>query len=316
MKWTRIAFFVLTIALVALTAVFYWRAPPPEAAPTLVHVAAPSASAVHGADVIAALLPKRQPSLTKIYSAPFSGAHLIYQAPGDLAKEATPDALAGLPDAMHVLAMALRECTRADMGSDDDIEKKVAKRSLGREILKGDSANSNPAQDAAEVKRLEGIRDSCRQIPSSESNQWLNWLEKSAAAGDSQARAAYAWLALQEFQTQEAKEENAEEYVRRRDAAFAMLQDSIANGDCSNGLLNGFRQVSPDPLNHYVYEGLLLQHALDDFSTGRFAPDYVNRESQSVTAFLNNLADAVPLEQRGSAQATIRDILQNYCTQF
>lgn len=231
-------------------------------------------------------------------------------------KEVEAEAIAGSPDAMHELASALHECSRAQMLSDDEIERQVAKRSLGREILSGDGTTSSPAEDAARVKRLERVRDSCRQIPKAESDQWINWLEKSASAGDSQARVEFAWQALDEFPTQEAREENAEEYVRRRDEAFGLLQDSIANGDCSNGILNGFRKVSPDPLNEYVYEGLLLQHALDSLNDGRLPPDVVSIETQSVEATLNNLALGVPAAQRNLAQATTRDILQNYCTAF
>ncbi len=302
--------------MVAFTALFYWRTRSPEVAAIAAPVEARGVPAVRHANVIAALLPKRKPSAAKTASAPFQSTRPPGAAPGDLAKEVTAEAVTGSPEAMRVLSNALRECARADMGSDDEIEVRVAKRSLGREVLTGGHTASDPGRDAAEVKRLEGIRDSCAQIPKSTSDKWLDWLEKAAVAGDSEARAAFAWSALQEFATPQAKEENAEEYLRRRDEAFDLLQDSIANGDCSNGILNGFRHVTPDPLTQYVYEGLLMQHTLDDFSSGRFPADYVNQESQSLTVFLNNLANGVPIEQRASAQATMRDILQNYCTQF
>ncbi len=204
------------------------------------------------------------------------------------------------------------------MGSNDEIEQLVAKRSLGRDALRGDGKKSNPSDDALEAKRLEGIRDSCSPIPKSESDHWLDWFEKSAVAGDSEARAAFAWSALDEYSTPQSKEENADEYLRRRNEAFALLQDSIANGDCSNGILNGFRKVSPDPLRQYVYEGLLLQHALDDYASGKipYPPNVISQETESINVTLTNLASYVPEEQRGSAQATIRDILQNYCRQF
>ena len=316
MKWTRIALVTVTIGLVAFASSFYWRTRLPEAAVIAVPVEAHSVPAVQHANVITALLPKRTRSTAKISSAPFKGTYSRSNAPGDLAQEATAEALAGSSAAMLVLGTALHECARANMGSDDEIEVSVAKRSLGRDVLASGQTGSDPARDAAEAKRLEAIRDSCSQISKSASDRWLDWLEKAAVAGDSEARVAFAWSALQDYATPQAQEENAEEYVRRRDEAFDMLQDSIANGDCSNGILNGFRKVSPDPVTQYVYEGLLLQHTLDDFSSGRFPVDYVNLETQSLNATLSNLAAGVPLEQRGLAQATTRDILQNYCTQF
>ena len=217
---------------------------------------------------------------------------------------------------MHQLGQALRACAQADMGSDEEIEQKVAKRAIGRELLRGDSASPNVTADAQEVARLEGIRDSCKQLTKDEMDQSLIWLERSAALGDPEARFSYAWTLLQDFPTAEAKEDNAEEYIRRRDLAFGFLQDSIANGDCTNGILNGFRTTTPDPISNYVYEGLLLQHALDIYGSGLFPPDVAATESASVSATLNNLASNVPVDQRAAAESTTRDILQNYCTNF
>jgi hypothetical protein len=307
---------VLAIALVALIGSHFVPTRTPQTSPISVHSDVSTQHAVPRSEVITALLPKRRANSLSTRSETIRSAHLISDAPGDVAKEVKAEAIAGSPDAMHELASALHECSRAQMLSDDEIERQVAKRSLGREILSGEGTTSSPGDDAARVKRLERVRDSCLQIPKAESDQWINWLEKSATAGDSQARVEFAWQALDEFPTQEAKEENAEEYVRRRDEAFGLLQDSIANGDCSNGIFNGFRKVSPDPLNEYVYEGLLLQHALDDLNDGRLPPNVVSIESQSVQAILNNLALGVPAAQRSLAQATTRDILQNYCTAF
>ena len=217
---------------------------------------------------------------------------------------------------MRQLGQALRACAHADMGSDEEIEQKVAKRSIGQELLRGDSASPNVTTDAQEVARLEGIRDSCKQLTKDEMDQSLTWLERSAAAGNPEARFGYAWTLLQDFPTAEAKEDNAEQYIRRRDLAFGFLQDSIANGDCSGDILNGFRTASPDPVSQYVYEGLLMQHALDLYASGQFPPDEAAMESQSVTARLNYLALNVPLDQRAAAENTTRDILQNYCTEF
>ena len=262
------------------------------------------------------LLPQRHGVLPAKSPAPFKPQHQIQFAPGDLAKEATAEANAGSPAAMRQLAQALRACARADMSSDEEIEQKVAKRSIGQALLNGNSNAPNVSADAQEVARQEGVRDSCKQLSKDEIDQSLNWLERSAAAGDSKARSSYAWTLSSDFPTAEAKEDNAEEYIRRRDLAFGFLQDSIANGDCSNGILNGFRMASPDPVSQYVYEGLLMQHTLDDYASGRFPPDVAAMESQSVTARLNYLASGVPVDQRAAAENTIRDILQNYCTDF
>ena len=126
--------------------------------------------------------------------------------------------------------------------------------------------------------------------------QGLTWLEHLAAAEDPEARFGYAWTLLQDYPTAEAKEDNAEEHIHRRDLGFDFLQDSIANGDCTNDILNGFRTVPPDPISNYIYEGLLLQHALDIYGSGRFPPDVAARESASVSATLNNLAAQVSVD--------------------
>ena len=262
------------------------------------------------------LLPQRRGVLPAKSPAPFKPQHQIQFAPGDLAKEATAEANAGSPAVMRQLGQALRECARADMGSDEELEQKVAKRAIGQELLRGDSAGPNVTADAQEVARLEGIRDSCKQITKDEMDQSLAWLERSAAVGDPDARFSYAWTLLQDFPTAEAKEDNAEEYIRRRDLGFAFLQDSIANGDCTNGILNGFRTVTSDPISTYVYQSLLLQHALEYYASGQLPPDVAARESASVTATLNNLAYNVPVDQRAAAENTPRDILQNYCIDF
>jgi hypothetical protein len=285
-----------------------------QATPDL-HEAATVSSQPRAA-ILQNLLPQRRGVPPVKSPAPFKPQHQVQTAPGDLAKEATPEADAGSPEAMRQLAQALRACARADMGSDEELEQKVAKRSIGQELLNGNSAAPNVSDDAHEVARLEGIRDSCKQLSKDETDQGLSWLERSAAAGDSEARFGYAWTLLQDFPTAEAKEDNAEEYLRRRDLAFEFLQDSIADGDCTGGILNGFRTAAPDPVSQYVYEGLLLQHALDIFASGQFPPDVAAEESQSVMATLNYLASSVPVDQRAAAENTTRDILQNYCTDF
>jgi|SRR5450432_424812 len=281
------------------------------------HREATAASSPPRSAILQNLLPQRRGVPPAGSPESFKPQHQVQTAPGDLAKEATAEANAGSPEAMRQLSQALLACARADMGSDEEIEQKVAKRSIGRELLKDDSSIfPNVSADAHEVARLEGIRDSCKQLTKGEIDQGLSWLERSAAAGDSEARAGYAWTLLNDFPTAEAKEDNAEEYIRRRDLAFGFLQDSIANGDCTNGILNGFRTVTSDPISTYVYQSLLLQHALEDYGSGRFPPDVAARESASVSAMLNYLASNVPVDQRAAAENTTRDILQNYCTDF
>jgi hypothetical protein len=268
------------------------------------------------APVLDALLPSIRPRVKNAAHTPSAPLQLSSGFPGDVVKATLPSANDGSPEAMRELATGLHACAEANMASDDEIERLVARRSLGRQLLSKNARIVSPADDAAEVKRLEDIRDSCVTVSPDATKQWLDWLEKAAATGDADSRFQYAWEALEEFPTQASREENAEEYLRRRDLAFGLLQDSVANGDCSSGILNGFRKVSPDPLTRYVYEGLLLQHALDYYSTASLPPDVVNSESQGVQAALTNLSISVPVEQRGLAQATIRNILQNYCTQF
>jgi hypothetical protein len=266
--------------------------------------------------VIANLLPQK-PSVPRIEDPPkFKTQHQIYTAPGDVAKESDAEARAGLPEAMRQLGQALLACAHADMSSDEEIEQKIAKRSIGRELLKGDSSIPNVAYDAQEVDRLKRVRESCKLVTKDDMAQGLTWLERSAEAGDSEARAKYAWTALDEFPTYEAKEDNAEGYLRRRDLALGYLKDSIANGDCSNGILNGFRKATSDPVSNYVYQSLLYQHALQDYDSGKFPPDVAARESAGLEAMLAYMASTVPVDQRAAAENTTRDILQNYCTTF
>jgi hypothetical protein len=230
--------------------------------------------------ILQKLLPQRRGVSQAGFTPSFKPQHQIQFAPGDLAEEATPQANAGSPEAMRELGEALRACARADMGSDEEIEQKVAKRSIGQQLLRGDPSAPDVKADAREVARLKGVRDSCKQVTKDDMDQALNWLERSAAAGDRDARFGYAWTLLQDFPTAEAKVDHAEEYIRRRDLAFGFLQDSIANGDCTSGVLNGLRTATPDAISNYVYEGLLLRHALDLYASGQFPPDVAATEPQ------------------------------------
>jgi hypothetical protein len=308
------------LVIVAVASVLYWdinnSAGSGNAHPPVDPHHSTAASAPLQQAILPNLLPRKRGVPAIVSLSKFETRHQIQSAPGDVAKEATADANAGSPEAMRQLGQALRACEQADMGSDEEIEQKVAKRAIGQALLRGDSSPPDVDADAREAARLEGIRDSCKQITKDEMDQSLTWLERSAAAGDPDARFSYVWTLLQDFPTAEAKEDNAEEYVRRRDLGFAFLQDSIANGDCTNGILNGFRTVTSDPISTYVYQSLLLQHALEIYASGRFPPDVAATESASVSATLNNLASNVPVDQRAAAENTTRDILQNYCTDF
>lgn len=100
---------------------------------------------------------------------------------------------------------------------------------------------------AHEVRQLEEVRDECKSVPASKIASWRDWLEQAAIAGDSAAREDFAHSVLEKFRDPLYKEENYDEYKRENSRAFRYLQDSVANGDCDNEVLNGFRWVGLGP---------------------------------------------------------------------
>jgi hypothetical protein len=206
------------------------------------------------------------------------------------------------------------------MGDDDEVEAAIVKRSLVFEAGRK-NAGMPVEKDAGYFAGIQGqianakeTRDSCRNVPVAESQTWLSWMEKAAIAGDERARFAYAWTALDEFKTREDQLANNDEYIRRRDTASGLLQDSIANGDCDDMLLNGFRKVSPDPATGYVYQSILLRRGLAVLASRPPSQD-TGQERASINQKIKELAAAVPDDQLAAADNSITYIQQNYCNQ-
>jgi hypothetical protein len=245
---------------------------------------------------------------------------VLAKAPDKIIAEAKDAANNGIPAAQRALAQALYKCATAPMGDDDEVEAAIVKRSLVFEAGRK-NAGIPLEKDAGYFAGIQGqiadakeTRDSCRNVPVAESKTWLSWMEKAAIAGDEQARFAYAWTALDEFKTREDQLANNDEYIRRRDTASGLLQDSIANGDCDDMLLNGFRKVSPDPVTGYVYEGILLRRGLAVLSTSPPSQD-IELQRASINKRIKELAADVPDDQLAAANNSIAYIQQNYCNQ-
>lgn len=244
--------FVLTIFVVTCLALYNKKSP----SSTVVASSAPSASEAD-----------RPPSLTKsgvlksvVPARPKQKLHaqstfeVAATSPDTVAAEASDAAKKGVPAAQRVLADALYTCAMANMGDDDAVEAAVVKRSLVYEAAMkraGMPVEENAGYLASiqdQIANAMEIGDACKNVPAADSQNWLSWMEKAAIAGDDEARADYAWRALDECKTREDQLANDDEYVRRRDEAFGFLEDSIVNGDCNDMVLNGFRKVSPDGL--------------------------------------------------------------------
>jgi hypothetical protein len=242
--------------------------------------------------------------------------------PAQVVAEAKVPAKNGSASAMYWLSSALRYCSRADMGTNEEIETKVAKRSIGLDAMAKDGGGAvdpeQQARNAANMAReLEILRDECKQLPADDIKSWRDWLEKSAAAGDGEARADFAHTVMNEFNDPAYKEEHYAEFSRENTLARSYLDDSVANGDCGNDILNGFRWIQMDATSKYIYQGLLLKHAFDDISTNpKFSAEYVDRETSSVSAFLKNLAYDVPIDARAEAENSSDYILRNICQRF
>ena len=258
-------------------------------------------------------LPRKSLAPKQHSSVVFQARNSVVEAPGDLALEASAAAENGSTVAMTELSSALKLCAEANMGTDEEIDRKVAAQSVGREKLDRSSSDLQVQRAVKLAEFQKRTRDSCKKIPAEQTKRWLDWLERAAAEGDARARGAYAWSALDDYKTDEDRAMNADEYLRRRDAAYSFLQDSVANGDCGPNILNGFRKVSPDAVSAYIYQGVLIRSSLEALKAGGAPPDVVARETSALDAWLKTLAGAVPPERLTDATNTTSYIIQNYC---
>jgi len=310
------AFVVLVLVAIA-TVVMIYKKPSEQLGKSRVAVGA------HGGDQSkdiseSSLLKTAAPARTKRVAHVQATFEIAATAPDAIVAQSKDAAQKGNPAAQRVLADALYKCATEPMGSDDEVEAAIVKRSLVYEAamkkagvpVQKDAAYLGAIQGQVEVAKA--TRDSCKNVPTEESKDWLSWMEKAAIAGDQEARADYAWRALDEYKTNEDRLANDDEYARRRDKAFGLLQDSIENGNCNDAILNGFRKVSPDAATSYVYQSLLLRRGLAILSTSPPSPD-VEMQRESINQELKRLAAAVPDDQLATADQSISYIQQNNC---
>jgi hypothetical protein len=242
-----------------------------------------------------------------------------YDKPAQLVREVQAEADAGSASAMYMMETALRRCATADMRSDQEIEALAVKRSLGQDALDRDAGRTideaTETQRATDSARLiESVRDECKQLPAEQIASWKTLLERSAQSGDPEARTAYAHAISDEFKDRQHLLENYDEFKRQNDLANSYLQDSVANGDCSDVVLNGFRWVTSDPTSTYVYQSLLLKSALRWYGTHPVMDQrLLDAETASLNASLKNLAMKIPADQIENADAAANYILQNIC---
>ena len=251
----------------------------------------------------------------------FRPVHPFQDHPALSVSETLDAAKSGSMKAMYQLSRAYRTCATTHYGTDEEIEKKVAALSLAQDdrakVQSGVDSAQNVSMAATEVQRRKTVRDECKTMPDADIKTWRNWLEKSAALGDANARADFSRTVLDDFKDEQSQQENFTEYSARRDQAFDMLQDSVANGDCSSRILNGFRWVHQDSAQSYIYESLLWKHAISTIADNpQGSAENAQREQSNINALLSNQLAGVPADQRDAADATSDYILSNYCKSF
>jgi hypothetical protein len=243
--------------------------------------------------------------------------------PQKVVAEAEGPAKNGSASAMYWMSAALKKCSKVDKGSNEQIEEKAARKSIGREAMQRDSgqppmdADAIVKEAADEAQMKETLRDECAKLPADQVADWQSWLEKSAAAGSGKARAVLSLSVKDKFTDPEYMQENYDEFSRENNLATQYLQDSVSNGDCDENILGGFSFLQMDTTNKYIYQSLMLKHYLDYFSNHPETSEAVlNRETSSINAMLQSLADEVPQDQFADAEAASNYILGNVCRNF
>ena len=159
--------------------------------------------------------------------------------PLDLAIAALkPLADSGDPDAMRMLADKLRDCHFAERGGDEEVRRRVIDRLLDGERRMNDGRPwTNELQAAAsEIKTALTVRDQCVKVDAKLSSQWFGWLERSAQAGDVQARLDYASFATWDFPAGEKTAAQTDEIQRRQRTGLDYLEQVLQSGNCAAAL--------------------------------------------------------------------------------
>ena len=131
---------------------------------------------------------------------------------------------------MRELALRLMFCARVATGSDETIRLDAVKHfyaARGREP----SSDEEIATMASEVDASIIHRDQCAGIATELTAHRVDWLEKAARAGDTQAQIDYARSGLHDMDRDDILM-HPDEVQRRREVAAGQLQRALESGDC------------------------------------------------------------------------------------
>jgi len=137
----------------------------------------------------------------------------------------------GRADAMHTLAMNLLACRRALTSTDDSVRRDELRRFYAR-YGREPSTDRELDRIAAGIERLALLRERCAGIEVELAESGLEWLEKAALAGDTEAMLEYSRWALSGMRDANTLLENFDEVARRRELAGRFLHQALARGDC------------------------------------------------------------------------------------
>ena len=263
--------------------------------------------------VIESVVPKRPGSV--IHSVAQYTLRAPSNQPDQVVEEVKPDAEAGRPEAMRILAEALWRCKTIPRRSDKEIEDTAAMLSLNIEhakakgIAKDVEGGADPVQAAARIAADEKtFRDSCAKIPEQDLKEWRKWMESSAAQGDVRAKEGLVKGLLADMRNPDLLDEQKEAL---REQAVGLLEDQIASGNCQSFELNLLMDISKDPLKTYIYGNILLD--LGAQVRAQFPPDQLQAEMVAVRQQQRILESGIPEDQLLQAKATLDYIAKNYC---
>jgi hypothetical protein len=229
-----------------------------------------------------------------------------------VAKAMLPLAEQGSAEAMRYLAEALQKCAGVDHSNDTDFES----QQIDLQIQYEDAVEKiGTAIDASELARnvakatikRKALQGACAKLDNSQISSWLKWMERSALAGDINAKRDYSTAAFEEFREQDISLSNLDEVVRRRNLVQQFSNDLLASGDCN--ALNSLQSVTSDPVQAYTYRVALLRY-IKDITTvqGGDLGNYADLEG-----YLSGQAANFSPAQIDEINNGVDFIMQNYC---
>ena len=240
--------------------------------------------------------------------------------PDQVITEAAAATVAGDPAAMRYTAEALHACAFADMRDDGSLRNKAvadaaalenALAAAGTSFAPGSEPSSHVDQVTEDKATM---RDSCSKVSTDDAKAWLTMLKSAAASGDQTAKLEYAQFALGELSENDKRDERAE-YMDRRETAFDNLTDLVADGDCSEPVLEQLQVASPNATIKYIYGSMRLQQIAQLVAANTklspanvaTAQSYLRREQTGMSAL-------IPEDQVNAADSAAAYIAQNYCS--